>query len=282
MTWAKILALVTELSEQIRSDGSVPWFRGHRLASWLLESSLHRYVKRFTSQFTKPISAADMRDLLRGEYKSIYRQFKVDTWSLLDSRERIDWGVVFAMQHFGLPTRLLDWTESFAAAVFFAQDRRKPTDDASIWVLDPQCLNKVSIGAYGIVALEEDPAAKNVFPTYQWHPRWKPPAKNLRTIAASPLYTNPRMVAQRSAFTVSGDTFQALDRQFPSLLVKHNRLVKIILPAATFHDAELFLDRAGLDAFNFFPDLQGIAMKHGARAERRIRDAKQWYPQFFK
>ncbi len=282
MQWDEVIAIAAQLSDEFRSDGSTAWFRGHRDQSWLLESSLHRYIKRFTSKFSKPIPSADMRELLRSEYKTLYRQFKIDTWSLLNPQERIDWGVVFAMQHFGLPTRLLDWTESFACAVFFAQYQRKPSDDAAIWVLDPQCLNRASIGVYGLVALDEDPSSPNVFQSQEWHPKWKASKRDLRTIAVSPLHTNPRMVAQRSTFTVAGDAFVPLDKQFRGVLVKRKRLVKLTLSTSTYQAAEDYLDRAGLDAFNFYPDLQGIAMKHEARSERRIRDARKWYPQFYK
>lgn len=222
-----------------------------------------------------------MRGLLVGEYKTIYRQFKIDAWSLFDARERSDWAIIFTMQHFGLPTRLLDWTESFAAAVFFAQHRRDPNDDAAVWVLDPQCLNQVSIGINGLVALDEDLASPNVFDTRDWHPRWKTPVKPIRTIAGAPLYTNPRMVAQRSAFTVAGDTFRPLEQQFLGWLIKTGRLVKLTLPASIYDDAEEYLEIAGLNAFNFYPDLQGIAMKHEQRTLRRIAQAKKWFPQFF-
>jgi hypothetical protein len=39
---------------------------------------------------------------------------------------------------------------------------------------------------------------------------------------------------------------------------------------------------AGINAFTFFPDLQGLAMKHQARMESDIRLAKKAYPRLFK
>ena len=39
------------------------------------------------------------------------------------------------MRHYGAPCRLLDWTHTFWAAVFFAIE--KATDFCSVWVVDP-------------------------------------------------------------------------------------------------------------------------------------------------
>ena len=50
----------------------------------------------------------------------------------------------------------------------------------------------------------------------------------------------------------------------------------------TFDDAENFLRLAGLDAFSFFPDLQGLGLRHKARVESDIRFARRQDPQLFK
>jgi len=196
--------------------------------------------------------------------------------------ERSEWGVLFTMQHYSIPTRLLDWSESFACAVFFAQLNRSPGDTATIWVLDPAAVNQIAIGRYGMVALDEASSGDANIDVRSWHPQWVAPPTELQSIAAVPIFTNPRMLPQRSRFTLMGDDFLSLDQQWSSKLVCDDRLVQISLPPETFEDAEEFLATAGLDAFSFYPDLHGLALKHERKVERSIFNAKKWFPEKFK
>ena len=40
------------------------------------------------------------------------------------------------MRHYGIPTRLLDWTHSFLVAAYFAVDDADKARDCAIWALD--------------------------------------------------------------------------------------------------------------------------------------------------
>ncbi len=142
-----IFTRVQELDDRFRKAGSATWYRGHRRSEWTLKSTLHRYVERLTAGID--MASEELRHLLRDEGKTRYRQFKQEAWPLLGPAERSEWGVVFTMQHYRLPTRLLDWTESFLCALFFAQQHRDAKDAAAVWVLDSAALNEMSVRASG-------------------------------------------------------------------------------------------------------------------------------------
>jgi hypothetical protein len=86
------------------------------------------------------------------------------------------------------------------------------------------------------------------------------------------------MVRQQSRFTLMGDSSLSLDKQLNGELIHTERLRKIVLPPETFADAEEFLSAAGLNAFSFYPDLAGLALKHEQQVERDIRDARRYFP----
>src|SRR5713226_9720971 len=243
-----ILGRVQALNAAIRKNGSTAiWYRGHRRSEWALKSTLHRYIERLTSDLAQPLPVEEKKELLREEAKSLYRRFKAEAWPLLGPSERSDWGALFTMQHYRLPTRLLDWTESFACALFFAQQHRERGEAAAaaVWVLDSERLNEVSIGQRGLIALDES-VAESTFDVRPWHPKWRPPPKDLSIIAVSPIFTHPRMTAQRSVFTLAGDSFLSLHEQFEGRLIRDGILVKIELPPTGFDEVEDYLSVAGL------------------------------------
>lgn len=58
------------------------------------------------------------------------------------------WNNYFLMQHYGLKTRLLDWTESALVAMYFAIKDDAIKDDTKIWILDPYTLNRLTYQKY--------------------------------------------------------------------------------------------------------------------------------------
>jgi hypothetical protein len=254
------------LQRESYDQGDDPWFRGHASSRWELKSTLHRFIESCWVAADGRLKLEVRREMLREEYKAIYHDFKADAWALLEPHQRGEWSLIFAMQHHALPTRLLDWTKSFACALFFAQRNRVREEDAAIFVMNPSALNRTAAGVNGQISLDDELIVQGKIPTHLWHPKAVAPEEDLPSIAVAPILTNRRMVAQRAAFTVSGDSFEALDRQYPGIVSK------IVLPSDTYDDAERFLKLVGVGPFGYFPDLEGLAQRFAARRDRLIRE----------
>ena len=125
------------LVEKLRSNRNKRlWYRGCGRASHKLKPSLYRHKKH---QTIEEILSLEKALLARFRQRSIP----------FHSRPLADeWEWLFLMQHYGVPTRLLDWSESPLMALFFAvtsaphkigkSGRPLFSSDACIWLLNPE------------------------------------------------------------------------------------------------------------------------------------------------
>lgn len=216
-----------------RSSGTV-WFRGHNDIGNNLKAGLFR------------CQLPSLEHYLRIENK-LYQYYRNMGYLLHDSAE--GWEIVYSMQHHGLKTRLLDWTESFSIALYFAL--HKGTDQtASIWMLDPLELNKLSTGNKQVIS-----PAQDVFPYPEGYL-----SKQINTsIAVYPIKNTQRICTQQGVFTVQGNCLCALNEEFDGRLVELGYLQQIEVGSHVRQDALRFLKQNGVNHFSLFPDLDGLA-----------------------
>jgi len=131
--WADLSVLI----EHFSFFASYDWlFRGVADASHTLRPKIGRKEARKLKR--QPGSEKPIRVAYRHEdERAILSMFKQQARAYLDYQptEELEWLAV--AQHFGLPTRLLDWTNGLFVAAWFAVERageaRKKSDSA-IWV----------------------------------------------------------------------------------------------------------------------------------------------------
>jgi hypothetical protein len=216
------------------------WFRGHADLSWKLTPSALRYAE--------PAQRARALKLI-AEFKRI-AEIKLPRPPRPD--EELMWAQL--AQHYGLPTRLLDWTESATVALYFSC--LKPDQDGLMIMLNPIDLNRLS---YPKLPRILDPQAdREIILAYlRLGPNEK---KNGRfPVAMNPVWNSERLMLQRGVFTLHGSRLTLTGKGVPSL---------VALPILREYKERLRaeLQRVGVDELTLFPELEHSCLHLKRRA----------------
>jgi hypothetical protein len=258
--WADIVDQLSSFKAATRKEGRVLWFRGQQDSRWPLRSRAHRSYLEVEDAHGRPLvpDEVEREGLLREHEKQLFYKYSMYARPILDDQERRQWPMLFSMQHHGAATRLLDWTESFACALFFALEKlQKPLPGAipAVWVLDPEAWNQPRLGDFGLVHVPDD-FVDGVAPLSFYHPGCKRTAAKRvdQSLAVVAPLTNSRLRAQQGRFTLMGDAFAPMEAQD----ARPDVLSKIEVTDKTRADAEAFLSLSGYRYAAVFPDLHGI------------------------
>lgn len=106
-------------------------FRGHGSAKWPMTSSLERMVKRFHPNSLVNSANGYEIDMLK-EFKWKYPIYEKN-YTPADI-EVIEW--LSIMQHYGAPTRMVDFSFSLYVALFMAMDSLVENEDSAVWCIN--------------------------------------------------------------------------------------------------------------------------------------------------
>jgi len=113
-----------------KGDSKPLWFRGQRSVRWDLRPRIYRREYK-----------GALESEIRLEFEGNGLQLATTNLS------RTKWEWYFLMQHYGAPTRLLDWTGNPLVALYFAiADERESFEshDAAVWAFDPWRWNRLN------------------------------------------------------------------------------------------------------------------------------------------
>ncbi|MCQ2014617.1 MULTISPECIES: FRG domain-containing protein [Clostridium] len=222
----ELLNAISQFS--IKNDGRV-WFRGQSKNTYKLNSSLYRLKYDNLGEFIN----------LENQQLNL---LKVNSNLLEIGSNEIE--RLYLMQHYGMRTRLLDWTSNISIALFFLSLEWTSDVNARLWMLNPCKLNELAEKGFGLIS-------PNSFTIKEFQ-------EMNNSIAIYPIRNNKRIIAQHGYFTVQGNIGLPLEEEFNCRLIEEGYLKYIDLSYELKRDIINFLKINDVNEFTVFPDMEGL------------------------
>jgi FRG domain len=225
-----------KFSVDYKSEFGAIWFRGHADKDWSLLPGL-------------------LRNVGRASEGTLLAKFRQRAAMLADQRPATTFEWTFLMQHYGVPTRLLDWTESPLVALYFAVESfaNHVEKDAVLWCLYPTVLNKAAN-----VVNDQEPGYIPSFEDEELESYSLEKLSGPANLAMNPLATiatrnNPRIQAQLGTFTIHHAQKTPIDK-----IGKGEHLIKYTILSDKRADILSELKLLGLNKFSLFPEIASV------------------------
>lgn len=247
---------ISSMDQLLRELNSLPnrfVYRGHADADWILESSLERVIGNRWAAGT----AAKFEDRSLDLFKSKFHLYDHEN---ICPESKLSW--LSIMQHYGVPTRLLDFTESPYVALYFALEAYDPHSkrDFSIFALDYTALMQGSIDYIS----GNDPSFRETRQSVHKNQdavfdQFVDRGAHAVAWIAEPQQFNKRLDRQAGSFLLSGDPGIRIQEVLALPIYQSVAFSKYRLPGKFYESIYALLRKMNLTSKSLYGDLQGLA-----------------------
>ncbi|QEL56864.1 FRG domain-containing protein [Chromobacterium paludis] len=228
-------------------------FRGQSDATWGLQSTLERTLGiKWDAQ-----NARKYEDYSLDAFKSKYHIY---SGSEHIPKSKLSW--LSVMQHYGVPTRLIDFTTSPYIALYFALETYNPltNKDLSIYCLDYSAIMEKSIDyikskdklfkeSRTSIQGKQDIIFDETVDRYAYDIAW----------ITEPIELNARIDRQSGTFLISGNLEETIESIINSTLYDKCTINKIIIPSILYEGIYVALRKMSINSKSIYGDLSGLA-----------------------
>ena len=273
-SWDALLAQERELAAE-------QWlFRGMQSADWTLETSLERACTKHYKQDLR--NAAYIENILTREFRRRYHNHSVG----IPDPVGIEW--LSLMQHYGAPTRLLDFTYSIFIAAYFAMEiQSEESCSHAIWAVRNEWVSQEGIKLLGCSKpIDYLRIGQNKWkwkferewelnsPFFEWLLNLRDEDQNpikrsqnapLCVFPLNAMRLNERSTIQRGVFLCAGNVTKPFEENLKNLSGFDSRenLRKLVIPGKLRLKMLKNLHSMNINKATLFPGLQGFAESLG-------------------
>ncbi|MBU4304749.1 MAG: FRG domain-containing protein [Candidatus Omnitrophica bacterium] len=243
-------------------------FRCQRYADWSLQTSLETWKKN--NWGTKDRTGNLILEQI--EEGILLKEFKREANNYFSSScqkpgNTLEW--LALMQHYGCPTRLLDFTYSPYVAAFFAFDECYNKNGA-IWCVNADWCKERSVQKYNKEFHKEIKEGKKEEITIladfgkeeTFQDFWKNPKALSMVFPVNPAHANERLAIQQGVFLCTGSS-QSFKGNIDAMSEGENHylkyILKIVVSSEARKEAIVDLNRMNINNATLFPGLEGYA-----------------------
>lgn len=247
---------VADISELMHELNVLPnnfIYRGQASSQWSLQSALERILgNTWSSDYARKFETFSLE-----VFKSKYHIYSGNEHR---PTSKLSW--LSIMQHYGVPTRLIDFTTSPYIALYFALETYAPLskEDLAIYAIDYSALMQASIDyirmkdsnfneTRSTIECKKDHIFEDIVDRNSYGIAW----------VTEPIELNARIDRQSGTFLISGNLEMAIETILNQPLYNNVKMKKIIIPSQVYEGVYVALRKMSINSKSIYGDLSGLA-----------------------